>query len=173
MKHRLPKILKINRIERGQLRVSVLFSNGQNRLLDFDDIFRNKWKVKKKDPESLLLDPKEFAKVQLNNYTLSWSNVPIHVTSNRGKMIPVAFEVGADTLLELSIPDENNHFSIGSIFRKARLSANLSQEEVAARSGTSRTYITKLESGKSDVELMTLKKLVEAGLNMKLQLEIK
>lgn len=173
MKNRLPKILKINRIDKKELRISVLFSNGENRVLDFNDVFRNKWKVKKKDPEFVLLHPKEFAKVRLSNYTLSWNNVTIKATNIKGEITDVPFEVGADTLFELSKLDENHLFSIGSIFRKARLSAKLSQEEVAAKAGTSRTYITKLESGKSDVELMTLKKIVEAGLNMKLLLDIK
>ena len=46
------------------------------------------------------------------------------------------------------------------------------QEEVAELSGTSRTYITKLENDKQDIEIMTLKKIVEAGLNKQLNISI-
>jgi len=52
------------------------------------------------------------------------------------------------------------------------MAAKLSQAEVAELSGTSRTYITKLENDGSDVELMTLKKIVEAGLNKRLKILI-
>ena len=60
---RLPKILKINRIEKNKLRISVLFSDGSNRILDFDKILNKVWKVKKSDPEYVLLNPKEFDNV--------------------------------------------------------------------------------------------------------------
>ena len=43
---------------------------------------------------------------------------------------------------------------------------------MAERSGTSRTYITRLENDKQDVEMMTLKKIVEAGLNKRLSIAI-
>ncbi|HWY34551.1 MAG TPA: hypothetical protein VNX68_07885, partial [Nitrosopumilaceae archaeon] len=69
---RLPKILRINRIDKKNLRVSVLFSNGEDRLLDFGQIFKKDWKVTKKDPEFKLLNPVEFAKVKVENHTLSW-----------------------------------------------------------------------------------------------------
>jgi transcriptional regulator with XRE-family HTH domain len=46
------------------------------------------------------------------------------------------------------------------------------QDKVAELSGTSRTYITKLENDGSDVEIKTLKKLVEAGLNKHLSISI-
>jgi len=89
------------------------------------------------------------------------------------KKIKVPFEVGADTLYSLSRADEKLRLSIGSLFRTARKAAKLSQEEVAELSGTSRTYITRLELDKSDVEIRTLKKIVEAGLNKHLTISIK
>ena len=170
---RLPKILKINRIEKSKQIISVLFSNGEDRILDFEKIFRKNWKVTRDDPEYKLLQPKEFAKVKVRGHTLSWDNVDLLITGLDGKKKKVAFEVGADTLFELSEPDEKRWISIGTMFKKARLAANLSQDEVAMLAGTSRTYITKLESDKQDLEIMTLKKLVEAGLNKHLSITIK
>jgi len=41
---RLPKILKINRIEKNKLSVSVLFSDGEDRILDFNEILKKNWK---------------------------------------------------------------------------------------------------------------------------------
>jgi DNA-binding XRE family transcriptional regulator len=172
MQKRLPKILKINRIEKQKLKISVLFSNGEDRILDFDKIFKKTWKVTKADPEYKLLTPNEFAKVKVENHTLSWRNVDLFITSADGKKKKVSFEVGADTLYSLSEIDKKLILSIGSLFREARLTANLSQEKVAKLSGTSRTYITKLENDGSDIEIMTLKKIVEAGLNKHLSISI-
>lgn len=170
---RLPKILKINSINEKQLKISVLFSNGEDRILDFNRIFKSDWKVTKSDPEYKLMNPTEFKKVKIANHTLSWDNADLFITGFDGKKKKVSYEVGADTLLELSDLDKELNISIGSLFRKARLAAKLSQEKVAELSGTSRTYITKLENDGSDVEIKTLKKIVEAGLNKHLAISIK
>jgi DNA-binding XRE family transcriptional regulator len=169
---RLPKILKINRIDKKNLKISVLFSNGEDRILDFVKIFKKEWKVTKADPEYKLLEPDELAKVKIANYTLSWNNVDVFITGLDKKKMKVAFEVGADTLYDLSEEDEKLKISVGAILKKARLAAKISQEELAKLSGTSRTYITKLENDKQDVEIMTLKKIVEAGLNKHLKISI-
>jgi DNA-binding XRE family transcriptional regulator len=169
---RLPKILKINKVYKKDLKVSVLFNTGEDRILDFQRILKKEWKVTKHDPEFKLLSPTEFAKVKLANHTLSWSNIELSITDLDGKKKKVPFDVGADILYDLSEADERLVFSIGGLFRKARLAANLSQEKVAELAGTSRTYITKLESDKQDIELKTLKKLVEAGLNKHLKISI-
>jgi DNA-binding XRE family transcriptional regulator len=169
---RLPKILKINRIEKSKLRISVLFGDGKDKILDFARIFREDWKVTALDPEYKLLTPGEFAKVKIVNHTLSWSNVELFITGAKGEKIKVPFDVGADTLYNLSEVDDQLTLSIGSLFKAARATTKRSQEQVAALSGTSRTYITKLENDKQDIEIMTLKKIVEAGLNKHLSISI-
>lgn len=169
---RLPKILKINRIEKDRLVVSVLFSTGEDRILNFNNIFKNIWKVTKDDPEYKLLNPNEFAKVKVEKHTLIWDNIILVITDFDNKRKNVSYDVGADTLYELSEVDTKLNISIGTLFRRARLAANKSQEEVAELSGTSRTYITKLENDKQDIEIMTLKKIVEAGLNKQLNISI-
>ena len=169
---RLPKILKINRIEPKGLKISVLFGNGEDRILDFKKILLYHWKVTKKDPEFVLFNDKEFAKVKLINNTLSWNNVAVYISAPDGKKKKVPFEVGADTLFELSELDDKLTFPIGTWLKSARIDAKLSQNKLAELSGTSRTYITRLENGKQDVEIMTLKKIVEAGLNKHLLISI-
>jgi len=169
---RLPKILKINSVDKKRLKISVLFGNGEDRVIDFERIFKKDWKVAKGDPEYALLDPAEFAKVGLANHTLSWGNVDLFITGLDGKKKKVPYEVGADTLYGLSTADEKAGASVGELLRSARRAAKLSQQDVALLSGTSRTYITRLENGKQDVEVMTLKKIVEAGLNKHLMISI-
>ena len=169
---RLPKILKINRIEKDRLIVSVLFSTGEDRILNFNNIFKNIWKIDKEDPEYKLFNPNEFAKVKVENHTLIWNNVILAITDFDNNRKKVSFDVGADSLYKLSEIDSKLNISIGTLFRRARFAAKKSQEEVAELSGTSRTYITKLENDKQDIEIMTLKKIVEAGLNKQLNISI-
>jgi len=168
----LPKILKINEVDSKNLCLSVLFNNSEHRILDFKKILQDEWQVEPSEPEYILLEPKEFKKVKLENNTLSWGNVIMHMTGEDGNVVDTAFEVGADVLYKLSIPDDKRSHSIGELFRKWRTEAKLTQDEVAVKSGTSRTYITKLENGMQDIELDTLYKIVEGGLNKRLKLTV-
>ena len=168
---RIPKILRINRINKKALKISVLFSNGEDRVIDFKKVFSTDWKITENDPEFILLNPVEFAKVSIENYTLTWDNVAVYITGTDGKKKQLPYDIGADTLYDLSEPEELS-LPIGSLLKNARRSLKLSQEDVAERSGTTRTYITRLENGKQDVEVMTLKKIVEAGLNKHLSISI-
>ncbi len=169
---RIPKILKINNINKKDLKISVLFSNGEDRIIDFWKIFNDKWKIKKNDVEYKLLSPIDFAKVTVINHSLAWENLEVCITGKNNLKRQVPYQIGADTLFELSDLDSSMSFSIGEMFRKARLKAKKSQVEVAESAGTSRTYITRLENNQQDVEIMTLKKLIEAGLNKHLRISI-
>ena len=70
------------------------------------------------------------------------------------------------------MPDTSRNLQLGKMIRSARKEAGLTQEELANRSGTSKHYISRLENDKSDIELLTLKKIIEAGLGRKLKLQI-
>ena len=168
----LPRILKVNEVNPTELNLSVLFSNGENRRLDFKHILDNEWKITSKDPEFLLYNPKVFGHVELSNGTLTWNSIVFFLTDEHGEKQAVPFDVGADILFELSTLDEERTHSIGRLFKQWRIEANLTQEEVARRSGTSRTYITKIENGSQDIELDTLYRIVEGGLNKTLVLSV-
>jgi transcriptional regulator with XRE-family HTH domain len=86
----------------------------------------------------------------------------------------VPFEIGADILYNFSHsePSENT-LKLGKIIRDARLGSGLTQEDLAQKSGTTRTYISRIENNKSDLELATLRKIIEIGLGKKLEIKIK
>lgn len=171
MKHksRLPRILKINEIK--GLKISVLFSNGQDRILDFEKIAHHKMKVTAKMPAYKLLDPKELKKAKLNNFTLSWSNISTEVKF-KDNILKVPFEIGADTLLKWSDADmDREDINVGELLKQVRIKDGMTQEEVAILSGTSRTYISRIENNKSDIELFTLEKIVKS-VNRKLRIQI-
>lgn len=168
---RLPRILRINSI-RG-FTISVLFSDGHNRVLDFEKIFKD-WKVSKKDFEYKLLTLSEFKKVKLDDHTLTWTNVKIEMTNFDGKKIVLPYQIGADTLYELSEPDKAREgLPVGLLIKKERIKAGLSQEELGARIGSDKHYISKVEADQFHVEISTLRKIIEGGLHKRLQITIK
>ena len=116
----------------------------------------------------------EFAKVQLKNNTLSWSNVEQFITDKNGKEIKVPFEIGADVLLKYSSTEVTGITSkIGRLVRDTRIKSGLTQKELAIKSGTSRNYISRIENDRSDIELDTLRKIIETGLGKHLEINVK
>jgi transcriptional regulator with XRE-family HTH domain len=58
------------------------------------------------------------------------------------------------------------------MLKEAREKAGLSQAEVALSAGTTRNYISRIENGKSDIQLETLHKIVALGLGKELKVEV-
>jgi len=64
-------------------------------------------------------------------------------------------------------------FKIGALILEARLEKGLTQEELAEKIGTTKSYISKIENNIKEVRFSTLKKIIELGLGGQLQLSIK
>lgn len=64
-------------------------------------------------------------------------------------------------------------FKIGALIHEARLEKGLTQEELAEKVGTTKSYISKIENNIKEVRLSTLQKIIELGLGGELQLSIK
>ena len=168
---KIPRILKINWIK--ELSISVVFNNGESRIIDFRKVLK-KIGVKEDSPAYILFDSQEFAKVELVGNTLSWGNVEQYISMRNGKKQKVPFEIGADVLLKYSQPEKSElSLGIGQMIREARLSSGLTQQDLALKSGTSRTYISRIENNRSDLEIATLRKIIETGLGRKLDVRIK
>lgn len=65
------------------------------------------------------------------------------------------------------------HFRMGALLHEARIEKGLTQEELAERVGTTKSYISKVENNLKEARLSTLQKIVELGLGGRLQLSIK
>ncbi|MFT3702914.1 MAG: helix-turn-helix transcriptional regulator [Agriterribacter sp.] len=65
------------------------------------------------------------------------------------------------------------NFKIGALLQEARLEKGLTQEELAEKVGTTKSYISKIENNIKEVRLSTLQKIVETGLGGRLHLNIK
>lgn len=167
---KIPRILKINYAE--GLIISVVFNNGESRLIDFEQLYKS-LQLEKLPQTKILLDNKELKKAKIQNNTLSWENVAQYISTKQGIKQEVAFEIGADILYQFSTKIEENNMQLGSKIRDLRRRMGLSQEKLAALSGTSRTYISRIENNHSDIELSTLQKIIEIGLGKKMEVRIR
>lgn len=70
-----------------------------------------------------------------------------------------AFEKGAEA------------FILAERLKEERLKAGLTQEQLAQKIGTKKTYISRIENGKADVQLSTLHRIFE-GLGKRVSLTI-
>jgi HTH-type transcriptional regulator / antitoxin HipB len=86
-----------------------------------------------------------------------------------------------DTLLDFShgkigtetrskFEEQSQLFIVSEMLKAARKEANMTQEELAEKVGTKKSYISKLENGKVNVRLSTLIQIFEEGLNRRVGL---
>jgi ribosome-binding protein aMBF1 (putative translation factor) len=61
-------------------------------------------------------------------------------------------------------------FVVGEMIKDARKEAHLTQEELAKKTGTKKSYISRVENGKIDIQISTLFKIFEEGLGKKIGL---
>ena len=72
-------------------------------------------------------------------------------------------KVGSESRVEY---EENAQmFIISEMLKLARKDANMTQEQLAEKTGTKKSYISKIENGKGNIQLSTLFRLFEVGLN--------
>lgn len=68
--------------------------------------------------------------------------------------------------------NEFEAFRFGVLIRQLRKKKGMTQQELAERCGTTKTYISRIENNASDVRLSTLMKIVQEGLGSQLKLTI-
>jgi DNA-binding XRE family transcriptional regulator len=78
--------------------------------------------------------------------------------------------VGSLTRTEFEI--KAKAFAIGEIIRDKRKQAKMTQEELAVKTGTRKSFISRIENGHSDIQLSTLYRLVEIGFGKQITLTI-
>lgn len=167
---RIPKILKINWIK--DLSISVVFNSGESRIIDFHGLIETLNMLN--SPAKILLDSKELSKGKLVDNTISWDNVEQYITLKNGEKKRVPFEIGTDILFKYSKAEKSEILiNIGRLIKENRLKSGLTQQELALKSGTSRTYISRIENERSDIELGTLRKIIETGLGKRMDIQIK
>ena len=79
-------------------------------------------------------------------------------------------KIGSEKRTEFEI--KAKAFAIGEILKEARKEARMTQEELARKTGTRKSFISRIENGHSDIQLSTLYRLVEIGFGKKVILTI-
>ncbi len=61
-------------------------------------------------------------------------------------------------------------FIVSEMLKEARKDAKMTQQELAEKAGTKKSYISKIENAKGNIQLSTLIRIFEKGLNRKIGL---
>ncbi|MDP2415214.1 helix-turn-helix domain-containing protein [Daejeonella sp.] len=65
------------------------------------------------------------------------------------------------------------NFKIGALIHDARLEMGMTQEQLAEKVGTTKSYISKIENNVKEARISTLQKIIELGFGGRLELNIK
>ena len=63
-------------------------------------------------------------------------------------------------------------FRLGVLLEEARTKLGMTQEELAEKCGTNKSYISRIENNSSDIRLSTLMKIIQQGLGGHLKLTL-
>lgn len=63
-------------------------------------------------------------------------------------------------------------FKLGVMLQELRKEKGMTQEELAEKCGTTKTYISRIENNASDIRLSTLMRIIQVGLGGHLKLSV-
>jgi DNA-binding XRE family transcriptional regulator len=64
-------------------------------------------------------------------------------------------------------------FKIGALIHDTRIEMGMTQEQLAEKVGTTKSYISKIENNLKEARISTLQKIIEHGFGGRLELNIK
>lgn len=66
--------------------------------------------------------------------------------------------------------EQSQMFILSEMLKEARKEANMTQAQLALKAGTKKSYISKIENAKGNIQLSTLIRIFEKGLNRRVGL---
>ena len=99
-------------------------------------------------------------KKQTNNNLTSFADHLDTQYGNRGTSEREEFEEGFES------------FKIGVMLQELRKEQGMTQEQLAAKCGTTKTYISRIENDASDIRLTTLMRIVRQGFGKHLKMSV-
>ncbi|MBU0559214.1 MAG: helix-turn-helix domain-containing protein [Bacteroidetes bacterium] len=63
-------------------------------------------------------------------------------------------------------------FRLGEMLKVERKKAKMTQEQLAEKTGTKKSYISRIEAGKSDIQISTFYRIIELGLEKRVSISI-
>jgi Predicted transcriptional regulator with C-terminal CBS domains len=79
-------------------------------------------------------------------------------------------KAGTPTRIEFEI--KAKAFAIGEIIKEERRLSHMTQQQLADKTGTKKSFISRIENGHSDIQLSTLYRLVELGFGKRISFTI-
>lgn len=76
------------------------------------------------------------------------------------------------TIERENLEDGYKAFKIGELLKEARKKSGMTQQELAEKVGTTKSYISKIENNIKEARISTLEKIVSLGFGGKLELKI-
>ncbi len=98
--------------------------------------------------------------MKVDNNIISWDD---HLDQKYGKK---------GTERREKFQEEFEAFKIGVLIQEARKSKNLTQQQLADKVGTTKSYISRIENNASDIRLSTLMRIIREGLGGSLRLSL-
>jgi len=77
------------------------------------------------------------------------------------------------TIKRDELESDYQNFKIGALIHEARINKGMTQEELAQKIGTNKSYISKIENDVKEVRLSTLQKIVHLGFGGELKVSIR
>ena len=163
-------ILKVNEVK--GFHIYCIFSNGEYRVIDIKK-FLDSQELKENSILRELYDEESVKGVVIKNATLTWPEIKKVTCLSNGMEFEIELDLDPIVLYQNSEIDKerDSAYQLGRALKKARKSVGITQEELAQREGTSKSYISKIENSKSDIGYKTLRKIIEVGLNKKIVIE--
>lgn len=164
----LPRVLKILEVKGAT--IACVFNTGEYRLIKLAKFVEDYDLTQSTALQQLINNPDEIQQVKVEEGTLSFPTIQHTIELSNGQSFTGAYDLDPMMLYKSSIEDAQREKShrIGAQLRAARKRAGITQEELASRVGTSKGYISRIENNRSDIELSTLRRIVEVGLDKRL-----
>ena len=165
------RIIKITSVKYP--RISFVSNSGEYKWINIK-LFFKKIGIRKGDlGYEILEDENKFNSVTLIDKTLAWDCIKKEVRLPDNSKFEYFFQLDPINIIINSETDELNRQKINygraiKMIRKDYL--KLSQEELGERIGSDKQYISKIENYKTDLELKTLRKIYEVGLNKQIHI---
>lgn len=155
----LHSILAIQQVE--PFRLTCLWNTGEVRVNNFATHLQGENKRLHG-----LADATAFQDVKVVDGTLQWSQVLV-IGLHKGEFIDQPLTLDPEVLYQESVLRGTVlQTTLSFQLRQARLRAGLSQSQLAERSGTTKEYISRLESGTKGFQVATYDRILQQGLQL-------
>jgi DNA-binding XRE family transcriptional regulator len=95
----------------------------------------------------------------------------LHDVTTFGELLDVKYGI-TGTKKRDEFESRSQSFMIGELLKETRRNARMTQEQLARKTGTKKSYISRVENGKIDIQLSTLYRIFELGLGRQINFSI-